>query len=484
MRYFRVGIVLGLALTLMPPVGAVAKGPAASVLFVDPADSWSEVSNFAQGLPIKVEISLIPGSSKDVKKGGLSASFTPKSKRALLLPIKLAFGTCTIEDSQGACMYGKFSFTPFEDGVLKVKYAGTARSSSAVYVNNYTLLKKQDRSVLDLPDEGEGFMLHAVYVVPKGVVDRKRDTRGHVSAWLTQSSEFLDSKVGDHWLIDSYKGAYDVSYMASGYSLSEMFSGDFWEGFDGIEISSASDKLLEEFMRKNSGEGVNRKEYVFFIEAAILPGNACGRAPTPGNTAVVAAGWSKDNIGCQGDIGGWSNVSNTVTHEVLHSFGVDHVADPADLMSTSPDRPAVVSFDRLKSLYYGGDSAGVDVSKLRVWSKSAVDLKMAWPCSSSASSVYYCGFGESEAVDANSGCSFGYKPEEAVLQELVDGVWVKSERELVVDSKGCGERNPNRAGWIAFLIVPSRDLPGSVTYRVASKSGEWEFDIFRIVYQR
>ena len=227
------------------------------------------------------------------------------------------------------------------------------------------------RSTVDRPDEIEGHQIHLIYVQPKDAEDKAFDTSGQLSKWVDASQAWLLEKTGKKFVYDTFNGIYDITYLKSEYTKTELFDKD--EKKLESEKTSVTDKLIEGYLAANPAKA-NTKTYLFFSSEP-LAADYCGWAAEFSSYAISFAGkdcWS----GPQDDVNttyGVSWATQTITHELVHSYGVSHVCyNTTDLMIGSPECPnkrtfSPITLDLGRNSYFGSDKAGIDINKLPIW---------------------------------------------------------------------------------------------------------------------
>lgn len=221
------------------------------------------------------------------------------------------------------------------------------------------------RVTSDQIDTVTGFQIKAIYVVPSDGVDHSYDTNGYIAGILDEGNKYLREQIGYSVPIDKNISGYDIQYLKSNLSTAYF-----------LTASYLTDELLAESMALET-PGINRKNYIFFIDVNILrDGAACGYAGRPGISAVVAIGETMiaTEKGCTGKTLSFDNYAVwSWPHELFHNFGVSHTLDdPCDFMrgvetpGTCPsDRK--ITIDRERSRYIGSSTQGQDILQLPVW---------------------------------------------------------------------------------------------------------------------
>lgn len=220
------------------------------------------------------------------------------------------------------------------------------------------------RTTIDLPDAQQGFQIKPVYLLPADVRDTSADTDGTIADLLTEGNKFLKSQIGREFVIDTNSsGEYDIAFMRTKLTTDELNGSDFID----------SDKLLTD-SKLVTADTRNRKIYVFFTPIDSGDGNYCGFADVPGFANLSFFGKDTEGGGCGGPSNGMSSYAvMTWIHEVFHNLGVDHTAEPCDLMYSVEEDGIdcgwadTVTIDTSHSLYFGSDLYGADLAKSAVW---------------------------------------------------------------------------------------------------------------------
>lgn len=322
-----------------------------------------------------------------------------------------------------------------------------------------------DRVSADLPDTVVGFQVKAIYVVPSDGTDNSYDINGEITMVLNDGLAYLRDQLEQEIQIDSTAKGFDIGFLRSSKPSSYFLStpGSF------AHLLSES-KVLE-------APGSNRKNYIFFVDTdTIIDSGYCGEAPRPGMVAVVAIG--------RGECGKQTNfftnyASQTWVHEIFHNFGVDHVPDSCDLMTSGEvaDGPTcppgqLHTIDVNRNIYVGASTHGADITKLRIWKGFTENKGMIADCAvtptnevdSEGFKFSYCPTG----VQTIGPASYCWTNVESVsLEHLVGGSWV-SLGVGTTATQPWGERvdwKCKGSDFSAPTIQISVDLPGVVRYR-------------------
>lgn len=322
-----------------------------------------------------------------------------------------------------------------------------------------------DRVSADLPDTVSGFQIKAIYVVPSDGTDHSYDINGVISSVLDDGEAYLRDQLGLEIPIDSKSSGYDIGFLKSSKS-SQYF----------LSTAGSYAELLRESQVMDA-PGTNRKNYIFFVDTdTIISPGYCGEAPRPGIVAIVAIGLAE----CGKQTNYFSNyASQTWVHEIFHNFGVSHVPDLCDIMTSGqivdgPLCPAgqLHTIDAKRNMYVGKDTYGTDISRLRVWKGSTDNKSLIADClvtptnqaGSDGLNFSYCPTG-AQTIGPAAYCWTNVTS--VSLEQLVNGAWVPVG---VGTSKSLpwGERVDWRCG-SAGSTAPSIgiivDTPGVIRYR-------------------
>jgi hypothetical protein len=272
------------------------------------------------------------------------------------------------------------------------------------------------RVTSDQPDTVNGFQVKAIYVVPSDGIDHSFDTNGYIAGILDEGNAYLRAQIGLQVPIDKSGSGYDIAFMKTKFSKSYLLSAS----------NLTDDLLVESLFLENPG--VNRKDYIFFIDIDILrDGRACGYGAMPGFSSVVAVGTK-----CTEKVYNFNNyAAHAWPHELFHNFGVDHTPDnPCDFMR-GPETPGTCpwngthTIDKERTRYVGSSNQGQDILKLPVW--EGYTNKDYWsrcylnPVPRADGFKYaYCPTG-TQTIGALTYCWQSYSS--VGLEEFVDGSW-------------------------------------------------------------
>ncbi|HUW88723.1 MAG TPA: hypothetical protein VMW30_10200 [Candidatus Paceibacterota bacterium] len=228
----------------------------------------------------------------------------------------------------------------------------------------------------DRPDDIQGFQIHVVYVTLRDAPSGDLYNSGEINNWVALAQEWLYEKIGKRLIFDTYQNSLDVSTLRSHYLTSDLANdGNVKEIIDGNTVVSPLPKLANEFNQANGGSKVG-KNLLFIVDAHLGP-KYCGWGQMPGSLALAYLG----EDGCWQGISSYLGVerkinpmSNTIIHELIHNFGVDHVCiDQTDIMigNTCPEgliRKGAITIDATHTRYLGGSLSGANILSLKVWS--------------------------------------------------------------------------------------------------------------------
>jgi|GEM_PF-3562054 len=235
------------------------------------------------------------------------------------------------------------------------------------------------RVASDQPDTVVGFQVKAIYVVPSDGVDHSYDKNGYIAGILDEGNRYLSGQLGLTLPIDKNSSGYDIQYLKSNLSTAYLTT-----------AQDLPDRLLAE-SRALENPGMNRKDYIFFVDVnGLTGGTACGVSNTPGISAAVAIGKGVNAIGntCAGKNRNFDNyATGTWVHELFHNFGVEHTFDdPCDLMKAAEalgtcSSSGQITIDKTKSRYVGSSVQGQNILNLRVWAGKTDRLDLEANCS-------------------------------------------------------------------------------------------------------
>ena len=280
------------------------------------------------------------------------------------------------------------------------------------------------RVTSDQPDTIDGFQVKAIYVVPSDGTDHAFDTNGYIAGILDEGNAYLRTQIGLQVPIDKSVSGYDITFMRTKFSSSNLLSA----------ANLTGDLLVESLFLENPG--VNRKNYIFFIDIDTLrDGNACGYAGRPGISAVVAIGkGSVNGTTCTGKARNFEDyAASSWPHEFFHNLGVSHTPnDPCDFMRGNPETigtcpgGSALTIDKERSRYVGSSTQSQDILKLRVWEGYTQRVDLQANCSLNPApradgfKYAYCPTGI-QTIGALTYCWSTFST--IALEELVDGSW-------------------------------------------------------------
>lgn len=269
----------------------------------------------------------------------------------------------------------------FNNGFLDLIKIGKCVLNASQPGDDYTVAAKDlqieiniidSRAQTDQPDVYSGYQIKPVYVLPNDGFDHEYDLNGYLTQILDEGNNFLFNQIGLKYQIDRTTSGYDIQFLRSKMSKSQMLS-----------ASNLGNDLYRE-LNLIENPSLNRKEYVFFLDVESLRnGAACGYASMPGFLSVVALGSGlASNGGCSGSSGQFKNyVSLAWVHESFHSLGVDHNnEDSCDLMRGVASFCSIYSIDKTKTKYVGSEASGANVIGMRIWASNQQDLNSRANC--------------------------------------------------------------------------------------------------------
>jgi hypothetical protein len=444
------------------------------------------------GTPLKLVVDLDTGrQSYSSERREVRISYLRNGDKKLYLdttvPLQGGYTNCATVDKY--CFEITLPWVLPPSGTLTVQYAGLAGIDLPTSFNQaLNAWTPQPRVLKDQSDDNKGFQLHFVYVVPFDGVDNHRDSSGEISLWAKVGSTWLDKQVGDHFLIDTYKGVPDVTYLHSKYStavLQQRHNSNTTMSLQDQNKEAVS-LLTNEYDPNISGD--NRKDIVFYLEVpyikethggAVQDSIICGYTFYNSRGVIVAAGAgaNKDGQGCSSSKQGIPTQASNALHEVTHTFGVGHVSTPGDLMLPVVDGYPEINYDKNRNLYYGSSNAGNDVKTLRVWSKSNLDASYRWPCRIQAiPMVYLCGLTPQTLMIPYSAC-WNNTLSPMFLQVESGKNWSNVFGAQASQIKECAGTNTP----YGYSVQLGAKSPSSHFYRF--KRGNWTSPTFKIVYQ-
>lgn len=305
-----------------------------------------EAQSFVQGLN---NITFTPSSSLLLSIRTYSLSGTASSGLALTYQ-SLTSEICSIVDATLTLIkVGTCTMQAMQNGSDFYPAAKPVQASISI---------SETRVTSDQPDTVSGFQVKAIYVVPADGADHFYDTNGYLAGILDEGNKYLSTQMGLRVPIDRTATGYDIEYLKTKLTTSYL-----------LTSGKLDDELFAESLLMEN-PGVNRKDYIFFVDVDILrDGVNCGYANRPGMNAIVAVGTK-----CTGDSASFKNwASATWPHELFHNFGVSHSLDnPCDFMS-GVETPGTcpwstpITLDKTRSRYVGSSAQGQNILQLRVW---------------------------------------------------------------------------------------------------------------------
>jgi hypothetical protein len=223
------------------------------------------------------------------------------------------------------------------------------------------------RSTADRPDDLSGYQVHLVYVALKDSADYKLDTNGKIDSWAKEANRWLLARVGHAFIFDTYQGATDVTFIQSSYSATALCRGTC----DGLSM------LENEYQEQD--RSYNGSKTTVFIVGDNLSTSSCGWADTPGNLVIMHDLFS-EGCNASSDIAeaGISGPASTLTHELIHTYGINHQCfNRSDIMIGTPECTVdkesfghvTTTIDTPRKHYIGSEASdGIDLLKMPIWS--------------------------------------------------------------------------------------------------------------------
>lgn len=279
----------------------------------------------------------------------------------------------------------------------------------------------------DQPDLINGFQIKPIYVVPSDGVDKAYDTNGYIAGILDEGNKYLRAQIGLTVPIDKSSTDYDIQYLKSKLSTEYLST----HADSTLRESSDAYLLLDE-IKAMDRPGLNRKNYIFFIDVPGFGGQYCGFAATPGISDIVALKNISTRHNCTGKSWNFHNgIALTWVHELFHNFGVRHTLDdPCDLMrgnetpGTCPWN-GIITIDKNRARYVRSSVQGQDILKLPVW--KGYTGKDYWSrcflnpvLRADGFNYAYCPTG-TQTIGALTNCWGSISS--VMLEEFVDGAW-------------------------------------------------------------
>lgn len=368
----------------------------------------------------------------------------------------IQIGNCTVQASQGESDF----YQPATGAKISITISDTYVTSDQV-------------------DAVTGFQVKAIYVVPSDGVDHSYDTNGYIAGILDEGNRYLLQQLGLQIPIDKHSAGYDIQYLRSKFTTAQI---------------QASERRIEDLLAESMAledPGLNRKDYIFFVDAdGFSGGTYCGWAGIPGIAAVVAIGDGKTRCTVASrNFDNWA--AQTWVHELNHNFGVEHTLDtPCDLMKgkdtagTCPTNTKI-TIDRERSRYVESSVQGQDILRLRVWEGYTDRLDLDAYCSlppvtrADGFNFAYCPTG-TQTLGALTSC--WTRINSVTLEVFINGQWISL-------GSGSGSSNPwgSKIDWKCTAgTAPSKQLtvttPETSLYRWMVNGEEKEQ--FKVIWVR
>lgn len=224
-----------------------------------------------------------------------------------------------------------------------------------------------DRFTKDMPDTTVLGQFHALYVVPKGNTDMKRDQTGEIDHIVNLANDWMYKEIGYTFRFDTYQGRIDVTYL-------ELEHDDTYYDQFGTD---KRDMIERELI--NAGKIHADKRFLMFYEGHDQ--KSCGDSSNDTNgpygvTSVLYYG----NVVCPFSVHGvYGETFATLVavHEMLHNVGAvshnapgydgnSHVKDEHDIMKGDYMDPAVeVHIDPSRKNYFNADKLPAGVVNIK-----------------------------------------------------------------------------------------------------------------------
>ena len=227
---------------------------------------------------------------------------------------------------------------------------------------------------MSLPDDKSGHQIQIVYVETSSAEGSNYHTNGQITEWVNQLQAWLMKQTGKEFIFDTHKGNLDISYLKLDGNVTYKGNEDeeLIEKYRELNPKTYFGKtlafIIDQTRHPSEDEGPcgwagNFSDYaLIFPNLIFLDGASCGKASSKYFTVN----------------NGFSFTASTILHEIIHSYGVDHVCvDTTDVMIGSPECPKVGikedrdkpnTFDLTRTQYYGGNLSGIDLNTLKIWS--------------------------------------------------------------------------------------------------------------------
>ena len=211
---------------------------------------------------------------------------------------------------------------------------------------------RQERSLVDRPDEVSGWQFHPIYMVASDGVDQELDINGWIADTMQMTVDLIAAQTGRRLRVDTYDGEPDVTFVRSEHT-EEWFRRCNHVTRCGpsldVGIDIAGDKVYVVFF----GHSIEDESTDFGSGAGYAE---VGGADAPGRSTVLLLGPKNFGIGDP----------LLIAHELFHNLGAvpdcaphrasgPHVCDGPDLMSYC--MPGI-EIDFGRDDYYGHDIPG------------------------------------------------------------------------------------------------------------------------------
>ena len=224
---------------------------------------------------------------------------------------------------------------------------------------------------ISLPDDKTGHQIQVVYVETDSAEGSNYHKNGQIIEWVNQLQAWLKQQTGKDFIFDTHKGELDIPYFK----------------IDGNVTKEGNQRqLLIEKYRELNPDTYFGKTLAFIVDQTKRPSKElriCGFAGYFSDYGFTFPNIESSEGNCNSEYfkkvnPGFSGPAKTLLHEIIHSYGVEHICvDSTDLMIGDPECPEVgierdsdkpVTFDLTGTQYYGGFKDYVDLNTLKIWS--------------------------------------------------------------------------------------------------------------------
>lgn len=226
----------------------------------------------------------------------------------------------------------------------------------------------QTRSMVDRPDDFNGYQIHFIYVVPADGSDNNWDTNGRIKTWIDAGQAWLQVKINRQLIVDSSSQEYDITFFKSKYTVAEMKT---------LEGTTLLNDLTNE-IAPVIGTSPNPKTYLYVIDGDVSS-TYCGRGQTYSNQGMFYGAplcLNVDSNDYSTSFYGLRFISSSILHEYFHTLGVSHtcynnsdlmIGVPECLSTANPKLTSPLTIDIARQYYFGGNKSGADISQMAIW---------------------------------------------------------------------------------------------------------------------